>query len=487
MGADTQATPDGQPQGSPAAIQFEAASFAYGEATVLRDISLRVAAGEMVGLLGPNGAGKSTLLKLASGVMRPQGGRVLLGAQEAHRLARAEAARRVAVVPQEFAVQFAYTVRQLVELGRTAHLGLWGVLGTHDRAAVQAALSATSLTELAERIYNELSGGERQRVLVAMALAQTSEMLLLDEPTAHLDIRHQVEVLDLLRGLNQERGLTVIAAMHDLNLAARYFRRLVLLRRGVVADGPPTAVLDGGLLAAVYQTPVRVGILRGEEHLSILPPGGQAPVPEREGTSPPTDVPAGTVEPNFNHSPFPTWGGEGRSAMVHMIAGGGSGELAMRALADAGILFSAGALNVGDSDAALATRLAVGCITEPPYAPVSDAGAAAVRAHMAAVRAVVVCPAPVGEGNVALLEAALEVARGDQIVLLLEPGLAPECATLAEELNARVRERDFTGGRAVATYMALLAAGAQVVGSPAALVEALLGVVNASLTHEDLA
>ena len=274
---------DKRRQESQAAVRFEAASFAYGEAAVFRDVSLRVDEGEMVGLLGPNGAGKSTLLKLASGVIRPQAGRVLLGAHEAHRLARAAAARQVAVVPQEFSVQFAYTVRQLVELGRTAHLGAWGILGARDRAAVDAAIGATGLTELADRVYNALSGGERQRVLVAMALAQSSGMLLLDEPTAHLDIRHQVEVLELLCRLNRQRGLTVVAAIHDLNLAARYFPRLVLFRHGVVADGPPAAVLDGGLLAAIYQTPIQVGILRGEEHLSVLPPGGRAspPAPPR--------------------------------------------------------------------------------------------------------------------------------------------------------------------------------------------------------------
>jgi iron complex transport system ATP-binding protein len=162
--------------------------------------------------------------------------------------------------------------------------------------------------------------------------------------------------------------------------------------------------------------------------------------------------------------------------MVHMIAGGGSGELAMRALADAGIPFSAGALNVGDSDEALAARLAVARITEPPYAPISADGVAAARACMADASAVVVCPAPIGAGNVALLEAALEVARVGHRVLLLEPGLASDGDALAEELGARVRDRDFTGGQAVAAYVALLAAGARVVGSPAALVEALRGI-----------
>lgn len=261
-----------QPDNQEIALALEHVSFGYtAGASILRDVTLRVRQGECVGLLGPNGAGKSTLLRLASGVLRAGSGHVLLVGDEVRALARDEVARRVAVVPQDFAVQFAYTVRQLVELGRTSHAGSWGFLRTEDHRAVVRALEATELESLAERVFNELSGGERQRVLVAMALAQASPMVLLDEPTAHLDIRHQIEVLELLRRLNHQRGLTVIAALHDLNLAARYFPRLVLFRNEIIADGPPEAVLDAALLSRVYETPVRVGTLPGEAYLSVLP------------------------------------------------------------------------------------------------------------------------------------------------------------------------------------------------------------------------
>ena len=133
-------------------------------------------------------------------------------------------------------------------------------------------MAATSVAELADRSFNELSGGERQRVLVALALAQTPRLLLLDEPTAHLDIHHQIEVLELVARLNRETGLTVLASLHDLNLAARYFPRLILFQRGIVADGPPSTALDPALLGAVYAMPVQGGILRGARHLSVLPP-----------------------------------------------------------------------------------------------------------------------------------------------------------------------------------------------------------------------
>src|SRR6202035_5224661 len=186
----------------------------------------------------------------------------------------------------------------------------------------------------------QLSGGERQRVMIAMALAQEPSLLLLDEPTSHLDIKYQIETLELVQRLNRERGVTVIAAMHDLNLAARYFPRLLLFQRGIVADSGPAEVLDPALLSRVYGVDVQAGILRGAEHLSVLPPNSQPTEDEAE---------------------------QRHGLRVHVMAGGGAGELLMRALADAHIPFAAGALNIGDSDHTLALRLAEGVITEPAF------------------------------------------------------------------------------------------------------------------------
>jgi iron complex transport system ATP-binding protein len=309
------------------ALAFDAVSFGYGRHQVVRDATLQLATGEMVGLLGPNGAGKSTLLRLGAGALRPQVGAVRLDGVDIQRLSRREVARRLAVAPQEFSVQFAYTVRQIVELGRTPYREMFSLSRRQDALAIEDALAAADVAHLADRVFNDLSGGERQRVLIALTLAQEAPILLLDEPTAHLDIRYQIEVLELLRRLNGERRLTVLAALHDLNLAARYFPRLILFRETIVADGPPAQVLDAELLSEVYETPVRVGILRGEQHLSVLPPGQDAAPVWRAQLSPNATV-----------------------AAVHVIAGGGSGELMMRALADAGVVFSAGPLNAGDSD-----------------------------------------------------------------------------------------------------------------------------------------
>jgi iron complex transport system ATP-binding protein len=424
--------------GNPA-LEFVGVNFAYHRARALDDVSFRVAPGEMVGLLGPNGAGKSSILKLAAGTLRPNVGHVYLLGDEASRLPRREAARRVAVVPQEFTVQFPYTVRQIVEMGRTPRLNLLGTLDTEDHAAVDSALATTNIAHLAERVFNELSGGERQRVLLALALAQEGQILLLDEPTAHLDIRWQIETLELLRRLNAERGLTILAALHDLNLAARYFSRLILLNKRIVADGAPSRALEQELLGAVYGAAVTVGVLGGEEHLSVLPPGHTW-----KGAS------AGA-------------NGASQTPQVHVLAGGGTGALALRALADASIPFSAGPLNVGDSDYALAERLAVSCIVEPPYSPVSEAGLIAAGEAMRAAGTVFICPLPLGAGNVALLDAALEVVQFGARVILLEPEVG--AAADQESLLAQVAMRDYSG-RGPDRYRALLKSGAAVVMSP---------------------
>ena len=450
-------TPDTSGTNTRSALAFDGVTFTYRGSVgpVLHDISLRVAAGEMVGLIGPNGAGKSTILRLASGLLKPATGTIRIQGDDTRTLAREEVARRIAVVPQDFSVQFAYTVRQIVELGRMPHLGAWGTLTAADNSSVEHALATTNTRALADHVFQELSGGERQRVLLALALAQDAAIVLLDEPTAHLDIKHQIEALELVRQLNAERGLTVVAILHDLNLAARYFDRLVLLQHTIVADGAPAHVLEATLLSRVYETNVQVGILRGEEHLSVLPPGHAAVTAARI-----PDHGVGIASPRVS---------------VHVLAGGGSGEIAMRTLADARLPFTAGPLNVGDSDHTLAQRLALHCITEPPFAPVSSQAAAAAREQIAAAGALVICPMPLGVGNIALLDIALAACNAGTFVVLLEPAyalavgerfdMAAKTPGESDYIEARhaaaltaVAQRDFTG-RGVELYSALADAG----------------------------
>ena len=378
-------------------LVVEGVTFGYGREPLLYNVHVQVQAGEMVGLLGPNGSGKTTLLRLLSGVYRPQQGRILLEGHDLQQWGRRTVARRIAVVPQELHMPFAFTVEQMVSLGRTPFVDFLDSLGERDKNIVKDALQAAVIESLADRVFNHLSGGERQRVMIAMALAQEPRLLLLDEPTSHLDIKFQIETLELVQHLNRERGVTVIAAMHDLNLAARYFPRLILFQRGIVADAAPAEVLEPGVLRRVYGVNVQAGILRGAEHISVLPPGSK---PSGEAT-----------EGQLN--------GPGQKPIVHVIAGGGSGELMMRALADTHVPFIAGALNIGDSDHTLALRLADEVITEQPYAPISPAILAQVRASLAAVKLLIICPMPIGSGNLALLrEAVIAAERGLPVLLL---------------------------------------------------------------------
>jgi len=240
-------------------LRVSNASFSYIGGFSLNHINLFVPDGQMVGLLGPNGSGKTTLLKLATGVLVPSAGDVLIGERSLKKLLRREVARQIAVVPQELNIPFAYTVEEVVMLGRTPFLRGLARESKRDRQIVAGVLEVTGMAGFRGRYFNELSGGERQKVVVAMALAQEPAILLLDEPTSHLDISHQMEILELLRRFNREKKVTIVAAMHDLNLAALFFERLVLLGRGLVfADGSPDEVITGEIIQKVFSAKVEI-------------------------------------------------------------------------------------------------------------------------------------------------------------------------------------------------------------------------------------
>jgi iron complex transport system ATP-binding protein len=244
---------------SQAILRADRLGVGYHDHQVLHDVSLDVPAGELCGLLGPNGSGKSTLLKVLVGVLRPWSGRAELFGADVQTLSPRTIAQRVAVIPQGVSILFPFTVEEIVAMGRHPHLGRLQREGAHDREAVRRALEETDTAGLAKRPVDELSGGERQRVVIARALAQEPELLLLDEPTTHLDINHQVEVFALLARLNRERGLTVLAISHDVNVCAEYCRRLIMLKAGrVVGDGSPDELLTPALVRDVYGAEVHV-------------------------------------------------------------------------------------------------------------------------------------------------------------------------------------------------------------------------------------
>lgn len=239
-------------------VSIENVNFAYNGKPTLSDVDLEIYPGEILTVLGPNGSGKSTLLKTISGVLAPQRGAIYLGDDDVARLSLKDLAQRIAALEQEHGLGFDFTVRELVEWGRIPYRGRLSRWRESDEWAVQAAIEATCLDNLADRSVHELSGGEAQRAFLALALAQEPAVLLLDEPTAHLDLRYQVEILDLVRSL-ADAGLTVVVAIHDLNLALRYADRVAVLDEGhLVASGPSREVLTESLIGDVWQVNVRI-------------------------------------------------------------------------------------------------------------------------------------------------------------------------------------------------------------------------------------
>jgi ABC-type cobalamin/Fe3+-siderophores transport system ATPase subunit len=240
-------------------LEVESLRIGYGSRLVLKDLSFQVQAGEILGVIGPNGAGKTTLIRALSGVLAPLAGAVRVAGDDLAVLKPGERAKRVAVVPQARNLPPAFTGWELVLLGRTPHLNWLGQVSAQDEACVRTALERAQASDLAGRRVGELSGGEQQRLLLARAMAQGAPLLLLDEPTAHLDLQHQVNLLDQVAELAQRENLAVVAALHDLNLVARYANRVALLVAGeLCALGEPVEVLQPELLEQVYHLPLQV-------------------------------------------------------------------------------------------------------------------------------------------------------------------------------------------------------------------------------------
>jgi iron complex transport system ATP-binding protein len=240
-------------------LQAVGLKLGYGDRIVVDGLDLGIEAGTVTTIIGPNGCGKSTLLRALGRLLKPSGGEVLLDGKRIDKMPSKEVARILGVLPQAPTAPEGLTVADLVARGRHPHQTWYRQWSSDDEAAVSEALSMTGLLDLGERPLDELSGGQRQRAWISMALAQGTDLLLLDEPTTFLDLAHQIEVLELVRRLHGELGRTVVMVLHDLNLAARYADRLVAMRDGkVIASGTPAEVLTEGLLAEVFDLEAKV-------------------------------------------------------------------------------------------------------------------------------------------------------------------------------------------------------------------------------------
>ncbi|GIK55053.1 MAG: ABC transporter ATP-binding protein [Chloroflexi bacterium] len=261
-------------------------SLAYDRETIIQQLSLSIVTGEITTLVGPNGCGKSTLLRGLARLLKPKAGEVLLDGKAIHALPTKQLAKQLGILPQGPTAPEGLTVYELVAQGRYPHQGFFQQWSPEDEETTREAIAITNMVELADRPLDTLSGGQRQRAWIAMTLAQKTPILLLDEPTTFLDIGYQLEVMELIERLNRERQMTILLVLHDLNQAARYSQRMVVLNQGrIVADGTPGAVLTKELLANVFKVQANIVIDPDSGSPVCLPYRTAVPTPHSNGAN----------------------------------------------------------------------------------------------------------------------------------------------------------------------------------------------------------
>lgn len=249
-------------------------SCGYDNKDIITDISFKISEADFIGIIGPNGAGKTTFFRVITGLIKPSRGKILYDKIDIQKIKPYYLAKEIAVLPQILEVPLSFTVKEFVLIGRFPHLKRFQRIRDIDMKKVEEAMLLTDVIKFEKRKINELSGGERQRVLIAQALAQEPKLLLLDEPTTHLDIGHQIEIFDLIKKLNKEKKLTVVSVLQDLNLAGEYCKQLILLHNGkIYKSGNPSEVLTYDIIESVYKTIVIVkeNPVSGKPHVLIVP------------------------------------------------------------------------------------------------------------------------------------------------------------------------------------------------------------------------
>ena len=405
----------------------------YSACPVLKNASVQINNRDFVGIVGPNGSGKSTLLRTISRVLKPLHGKVLLEEEDIYHIPAAKVAKKMAVVTQDQGLDFPFTVKDVVMMGRIPHLKRFEREGLKDLAAVTKAMELTNTAFFADRQVNQLSGGEKQRVLLARALAQEPKILLLDEPTSYLDLNYQIEIMELLVRLRRDYGLTIVMVIHDINLASRYCDYLLVVKEGAVHTiGTPNQVITASTIKEVYGCEVRV------EYPDSL--GRPYIVFQSE------EICAAR---------------EGDERWVHVVGGGGSGAELFRNLLKSGWRVSTGVVNVGDSDWHEACRLGVSIVEAPPFCNVGTSEVMRNKEMMKKAEFIIMAGIPFGTGNLGNLECVLEKAEGGNPVIIVD--------------NLDVSERDYTGGKAAELYRRLLESGVRRVNSAWEAIQLLKG------------
>ena len=399
-------------------VRVKNVALEFDEVSVLCDVSLDVAPGDFVGLVGPNGAGKTTLLRAISGALSPTKGRVIVDGKDVHALSSKESSRLLGVVPQDTTLSFSFDVRDVVEMGRHPHRSRFAPPTRRDRELVDRALERTRTTHLADRSIEAVSGGERQRVILARAIAQDTPVLLLDEPTASLDVSHQVETLDLVRSLVDD-GRTVIAAIHDLDLAARFCDRLVVLADGEVhRSGPPADVLTPGTLASAFDATAAVtpNPVTGTPTVTTFA-AGDGMVGERDGSVRAYPDRGNRDGPERSLSESGDWEVPDCTLpdRVHVIGAGTTAVGVFTRLDAAGIDVSIGPVPRGSVAAELAKTLGGDRIVLDPFEPVSTDERSAIDRRIRDAAVTVLA----GEESVADAGAVMEsIERIDRLVVM---------------------------------------------------------------------
>ncbi|MDO5410897.1 MAG: heme ABC transporter ATP-binding protein [Lachnospiraceae bacterium] len=342
----------------------------YGERNILKDITMSAYEGEFVGLIGANGAGKSTLIKCISGLIPLRKGSITICGKEHSALKSRERAQLVAVVPQSYNVEYDFTVEDIVMMGRNPYLSLRKSEGKEDFEIVKEAMEATNTEQFRGRLYNELSGGERQRVVLARAIAQKPQIILLDEPTSALDIHHQIEVMELISRLNQEESMTVVAVLHDINMASRFCKRIVMLQNGVItADGTPAEVINRKNMESLYQMKMLIQ---------------ESPLFQK-----PQIIPVRVMEEKKI----------GMNRHIHVICGASGAVRLLEELDSRGYFVTAGVLNQGSEDWAVCRELNLPCVEIEPFTPVTEEKQQENLKLMADADAILIADVPFGKSN----------------------------------------------------------------------------------------
>jgi iron complex transport system ATP-binding protein len=410
-------------------LTIDGVDCSYGSIKVLENIQFAVESGKFLGILGPNGSGKTTLLRSISRVLKPKKGTILIGDRDIYKLKPLEVAKQLAVVPQDTPVTFDFTALEVVLMGRNPHMPRFKMESREDLDIAKNSMRLTDTWQFADRPITELSGGERQRVIIARALTQEPQILLLDEPTTHLDICNQLEIMDLIKQLCKTKKLLIIAVFHDFNLAARYCDSIILLKEGkIVAVGESTKTLTSENVKKVFNVDTIVKRHPVTGTLHVIP----------------------ISRPQHQQQ---------KSLLVHMICGGGTGSSLMKILTDEGYTVTAGVLNLLDTDYETAQMLKVPTTNEAPFSPITDEAHAANLKMISKTNVLVIAPIQFGEGNLRNLEAAENALEKGVPTIILEDG--------------PMEERDFTKGKATNYLTKLKKSGAITVQSTSELLQFL--------------